>query len=89
MDINKRYRSCAIYCVVQCLNDLGRGHVLWSDLEKKFGLNWESLTNELRVKGILCGSSGFMYLSPLWRSMSRSECMSAILKIYPYPYHLD
>ena len=85
VDINRRYRTCAIYCASMGRKNDGKGHITWDDLEKKFGINWESLTNELKVKGILHGAVGYLYLTKSWAAMSASEQMDEILKIYPYP----
>lgn len=84
VDINRRYRQCAIFCVTKGRKDNGRGRILWDDLEKTFGIGWESLTNELKTKGILHGTTGYMYLTRSWASMSASEQMEEVLKIYPY-----
>ncbi|MBR4592186.1 MAG: hypothetical protein IKO35_03165 [Elusimicrobiaceae bacterium] len=86
VDINRRYRSCAIYCVTIGRKNDGRGHITWKALEERFGIGWESLTNELKVKGILHGTVGYMYLTPQWAAMTAAEQMEEIKKIYPYPY---
>lgn len=83
-DVNIRYRTCAIYCVVRGRQNNGKGHITWDELRDKFGVGWESLTNELKVKGILYGSTGFMYLTPTWANMTNAEQMEEIIKIYPY-----
>ena len=89
VDINRRYRQCAIYCVTIGRKNDGKGKIMWDELEKRFGVNWESLTNELKVHGILHGSLGYMYLTPQWSCMSASEQMEEIKKIYPYPHRFD
>lgn len=83
-DVNARYRTCAIYCVVRGRLNNGKGHITWNELREKFGEGWESLTNELKVKGIIYGSNGFMYLTPTWSNMTNAEQMEEIIKIYPY-----
>ena len=87
VDINRRYRSCAIYCVAIGRKNDGRGHITWKALEERFGIGWESLTNELKVNGILHGTVGYMYLTPRWAAMTAAEQMEEIKKIYPYPYN--
>lgn len=89
VDINRRYRQCAIFCVTRGRKKDGYGHITWDELEKAFGIGWESLTNELKVNGMLHGGVGYMYLTSTWQAMSASEQMEQILKLYPYPYRYE
>lgn len=86
VDINRRYRACAMYCVTVGRKNDGRAHITWEALKERFGLNWESYANELKVKGILFGAPGYYYLRPAWAVMTPAEQMEEIKKIYPYPY---
>lgn len=88
-DINRRYRQCAIYCVTKGRKNDGRNHITWDELEKTFGIGWESLTNELKTHGILHGSVGYMYLTKQWAVMSAQEQIEEIKKIYPYPNRIE
>lgn len=85
VDINSRYRTCAIFCVSRGRKNAGKAHITWQELEDRFGIGWESLTNELKVKGILLGGVGYMYLTKQWAMMTPAEQMEEIINIYPYP----
>ncbi len=86
IDINSKYRSVAIFCSVHGGKKDGKAHILWSDLEKRFGINWYTYIHELHVKGMLFGCNGYEYLRPQWAVMTPSERMENIKKMYPYPY---
>lgn len=89
IDVNRNYRNCAIYCATRGRMNNGKGHITWEELEKQFGINWETRTNELRVKGMLFGSNGYMYLQPAWAAMTAREQIEEIKKMYPYPYETN
>ena len=84
VDINARYRLCAIYCVTIGRNNEGRAHITLEQLRERFGFNWESYANELKVKGMLFGAVGYYYLRPAWAMMTPAEQIEEIKKIYPY-----
>ena len=86
VDINGKYRQCAIFCAVHGRKNDGKGHITWEALKEHFGVNWESYANELKVKGMLFGAVGYYYLRPAWALMTPTEQMEEIKKIYPYPY---
>ena len=86
VDMNIRYRSCAIFCAVNGRKNNGTAKVSWDSLEKRFGIGWESLVNELKVKGMLFGGSGYVYLRPDWQAMTAAEQMEEIMKMYPHKY---
>lgn len=86
VDINRTYRAVAIFCAVHGGKNEGRAHVSWDMLKQRFGVSWESYTNELRANGMLYGGSGFVYLRPEWAVMTLAERMERIKQMYPYPY---
>ena len=86
IDINARYRSCAIFCATRGRKNDSKAHITNDELKERFGINWESLTNELRVKGMLFAGVGYVYLRPAWAVMTAAEQMEEIKKMYPYPY---
>lgn len=86
IDINAKYRSVAIFCAVHGGKNNGKAHILWSDLQKRFGHSWNTYTHELHVNGMLFGGSGYEYLRPQWVVMTHAERMEQIKQMYPYPY---
>lgn len=88
IDINIKYRAVAIFCAIQCGKNDGTAHLSWDILREKFGINWQTYTHELHVKGMLYSTNGFEYLRPAWQVMTPSERMEEIKRIYPYPYQL-
>ena len=86
IDVNIRYRAAAIFCAVHGVKDGCRVLIPWEVLREKFGINWQSLTNELHVKGMLHSSNGYEYLRPSWIEMTPAERMAEVKKMYPYPY---
>lgn len=86
IDINSKYRAVAIYCAVHGGKNDGRAHVTWDELRQRFGVSWESYTNELRANGMLSAGAGFVYLRPVWATMTQAERMEHIKQWYPYPW---
>ena len=86
IDINRKYRQVAIFCAVQGGKNDGQALIPWSVLEDKFGISWQSYTNELHANGMLYSSNGYEYLRPDWAAMTLTERMEQIKKWYPYPY---
>lgn len=86
VDINIKYRAVAIYCAVHCCKNSGCNRVSWDELEQKFGISWESYTNELRVKGMLEAGIGWVRLRKEWVCMTLKERMERIKEWYPYPW---
>lgn len=86
IDPNIKYRSVAIFCAIHGGKDEGKAHIPWSALEEKFGINWQSYTNELHAKGMLFSTNGFEYLRPAWVAMTPAERMAEVKKMYPYTY---
>ena len=86
IDINRKYRQVAIFCAVEGGKNDGRALIPWSVLEDKFGISWQSYTNELHANGMLYSSNGYEYLRPDWAAMTPTERMEQIKKWYPYPY---
>lgn len=83
IDINFMYRQCAIFCAVHGRKNEGKGHITWDSLKERFGVSWESYANELKVKGMLFGATGYYYLRPEWAVMTPAEQMEEISKMYP------
>ena len=86
IDINQKYRAVAIYCALHGGKNDGKAHITWDELRERFGISWNSYTNELHAKGMLFGGSGYEYLRPEWEAMTPAERMERIKQIYPYPY---
>lgn len=86
IDMNIRYRMCAIFCVTRGRKKEGYGHITIESLIERFGINWESPINVLRDDGIIYGAVGFYYLTPRWKAMTPSEQMEEINKLYPRRY---
>lgn len=86
MDINHKYRAVAIFCAVHGGKNDGKAYIPWTTLREKFGINWESYTNELRSKGMLFATNDSVYLRPAWAAMTQQERMEEIKRMYPYPY---
>lgn len=88
IDYNRAYRSMAIYTLVKgCKND-GRFVIPWNELQDKFGLQWETLSHELTVKGIINNTLGGVYISDEWRNKTRAEAMADVSKVYPYRWNV-
>lgn len=86
VDINQKYRAVAIFCAVHGGKNDGREHISFDALEQRFGVSWESYTNELRANSMLFGGVGYVYLRPEWAAMTLAERMERIKQWYPYPY---
>lgn len=86
VDINHLYRAVAIFCAVHGGKNNGKAHVPNALLREKFGVSWESYTNELRAKGMLFADTEGVYLRPAWAAMTQAERMEEIKNMYPYPW---
>jgi hypothetical protein len=86
IDINRKYRSVAVFCAIHGGKNDGRAHIPWTLLREKFGISWETYTNELRSKGMLFAGNDYVYLRPAWAAMTQAERMEQIKRMYPYPY---
>ena len=85
VDINGKYRMVAIFCALHGGKGDGLTHIPWDTLERRFGVSWETYTNELRANGMLHAGTGYVYLRPEWKAMTQAERMERILQMYPYP----
>ena len=86
VDINATYRAVAIFCAVHGGKNEGKAHVTWDALRERFGISWQTYTNELHAKGMLYGGNGYEYLRPHWADMTPAERMERIKQMYPYPW---
>lgn len=86
IDINRRYRSMAIYCATWGRKKDGKALISWQQLKDQFGECWETYAHELIVKGMLHSGGGYVYLSNAWAVMTASEQMEQIRKMYPRTY---
>lgn len=86
IDINHKYRTAAIFCAVKGRGNNGKARISWEALKERLGVQWESYTHELTVKGMLHGGSGYVYLTKAWAAMTAAEQMEEIMKMYPKEY---